>query len=92
MRKALIAAAIVAAMAVSSDPTPVQARGGALAAGIIGGLAVGTILGAAAAPRYYGPPPVYVEGPAPRCYWTRGQPVWDPYVGAWRHPRVQVCD
>lgn len=92
MRKALIAAALSTAMAVSSTPTPVQARGGALAAGIIGGLAVGTILGAAAAPRYYGPPPVYVEGPPPRCYWARGQAVWDPYAGVWRHPRVRVCD
>jgi hypothetical protein len=61
------------------------------AAGLIGGLAAGTIIGAAvAAPRYYGPPPVYVA-PAPYCYWTQGQPVWDPYRGAWMYPAVRVC-
>lgn len=93
MGKALIAAAMLTAMAVSGDPTPVQARDGAVAAGIIGGLAVGTMLGAAAAqPRYYGPPPVYVEEAPPRCYWARGQAVWDPGAGIWRHPRIRVCD
>jgi hypothetical protein len=93
MRKTLIAAAIATTMAVSTAPTPAQARGGAVAAGIIGGLAVGTMLGAAAAqPRYYGPPPVYIDGPPAQCYWTRGRPVWDPYAGVWRRPRVQVCD
>ena len=97
MRKALIVTAMAALLAAASTPTPAQAGGGRVAAGVIGGLAVGTMLGAAiAAPRpYYGPPPVYVEGapgPAPACYWTRGQPVWDPYIGAWRRPRVQVCD
>jgi hypothetical protein len=93
MRKALIAGAMVTAMALSTTSTPVEARGGRVAAGLIGGLAVGTLLGAAVAqPRYYGPPPVYVEGPPPRCYWTRGEPVWDPYIGAWRRPRMQICD
>ena len=51
------------------------------------------MLGAAAAqPRYYAPAPVYVAPPPPRCYWTRGEPVWDGYRGAWVRPRVQVCD
>ena len=53
------------------------------------------MLGAAAAqPRYYGPAPapVYVAPPPPSCYWTRGEPVWDGYRGAWVRPRVQVCD
>lgn len=94
MRKALIAAAMAAALALPSTATPVQARdGAALAAGIIGGIAAGTLLGAAATARpYYGPAPVYVEEPPPYCYWTRGRPVWDPYIGAWRRPRIQVCD
>jgi hypothetical protein len=36
--------------------TPVRAGGGDVAAGVIGGLAAGTIIGAAVAgPRYYGP-------------------------------------
>jgi hypothetical protein len=93
MRKALIAAALVVAIAASGAPTPVHARDGGVAAGIIGGLAVGTMLGAAVAqPRYYGPPPVYVEEAPPRCYWSRGDAVWDPYAGVWRHRRVRVCD
>jgi hypothetical protein len=71
--------------------TPVRAGGGDVAAGVIGGLAAGTIIGAAVAgPRYYGPPPVYVA-PAPYCYWTRGEPVWDGYRGIWVQPSVRVC-
>jgi hypothetical protein len=71
--------------------TPVHAGGGDVAAGLIGGLAAGTIIGAAAtAPRYYVPPPVYVA-PAPYCYWTHGEPVWDGYRGVWTYPAVQVC-
>jgi hypothetical protein len=77
-------------------PAPAQAGGNGVAAGLIGGLAAGTILGAAAAqPRYYVAEPVYVAPPPPppsSCYWTRGEPVWDGYRGAWVRPRVQVCD
>ena len=74
-----------------------RAENGQIAAGILGGLAAGTILGAATAPRpYYAPYPVYVD-PSPvyverDCYWTRGQPVWDDWRGAWVRPRVRVCD
>jgi len=68
MRKALIVAA-AAAIAVSgtlSEPTHAGDRGGAVAAGVLGGLAVGAIVGAAASqPRYYGPPPAYGAEPAP---------------------------
>ena len=56
-----------------------RARGdnGQIAGGILGGLAAGTILGAATAPRrYYAPPPICVEPTLvcvqPRCYWTPG--------------------
>jgi len=73
-----------------------RADGGQVAAGILGGLAAGTILGAATAPRpYYAPAPVYVTPPAyvePDCYWTRGQPIWDGWRQAWVRSRVQVCD
>ena len=85
-------------MAAAVVPAPAQAggNGGAVAAGVIGGLAVGGLLGAAAAqqqPRYYAPAPVYVEEPrGPRCYYARGEPVWDDYRGVWRRPRMQVCD
>ena len=58
--------------------------GSAVAGGILGA-ATGGIIGAAAPP-----PPVVVAGP--RCYWTRGEPVWDDYRGIWRPSRVRVCD
>jgi hypothetical protein len=71
-----------------------HADNGQIAAGILGGLAAGTILGAATAPRpyYYAPvyvEPVYVE---PDCYWARGKPIWDDWRQAWVDSRVQVCD
>jgi hypothetical protein len=96
MTRGLIVLAAVATIGAAVLPAPAQAgnNGGAVAAGVIGGLAVGSMLGAAAAqPRYYGPAPapVYVA-PPPSCYWTRGEPVWDGYRGAWVRPRVQVCD
>ena len=94
MTRGLIVLVAAATMAAAVAPAPAQAggRGGAVAAGIIGGLAAGAIIGSAAAgPRYYEPAPVYVA-PPPSCYWTRGEPVWDPYRGVWRRPRVQVCD
>ena len=96
MTRGLIVLATVVAMGAAVLPAPAQAgsNGGAVAAGVIGGLAVGGLLGAAAAqqqPRY-APEPVYVAPPPPRCYWTRGEPVWDGYRGAWVRPRVQVCD
>lgn len=79
-------------------PTGARAENGEIAAGVLGGLAVGTLLGSAAAPRPYAPPPVYVAPPptvvyeTPACYWTRGAPVWDDWRGIWVRPRVQVCD
>src|ERR1700737_3970723 len=69
----------------------VGAAGDHFGAGLIGGLAAGTLFGiAASTPRVYyvGPPPEYV----PSCYWTRGRPVWDGYRGIWIRPRIQVCD
>jgi hypothetical protein len=85
----LVAAAVTLAL---TSTVPVQAGGGDVAAGLIGGLAAGTITGAAVtAPRYYDPPPLYVA-PAPYCYWTQGQLVWDPYRGVWMYPTVRVCE
>jgi hypothetical protein len=86
-----VAAALVTAMLGTAEPA--RADNGRITAGVLGGLAVGTLFGAAMAqPRYYAPAPVYVA-PAPvRCYWTRGRPVWDDYYGVWRRPRIQVCD
>jgi hypothetical protein len=94
MRKALVLMLTLAvgAGAVAASSAPARAENGQVAAGIIGGLAVGTLFGAAMAqPRYYAPAPVYVA-PPPDCYWTRGRPVWDEYRGVWFRPRIQVCD
>jgi hypothetical protein len=77
------------ALALSCIASQPAAAGDNFAAGLIGGLAAGTLFGIAASspPVYYvAPPPVYV----PSCYWTRGRPVWDGY--RWHRPRIQVCD
>jgi len=86
-------------MAAIATPGPSRADNGQVAAGIIGGLAVGTLFGAAIAqPRVYAPPPPVYVAPAPvymappACYWTYGRPVWDGWRGAWVRPRIQVCD
>ena len=51
MTRGLIALAVAAAMGAAILPAPAQAgnNGGAVAAGVIGGLAIGSMLGAAAA-------------------------------------------
>ena len=95
-----VAALAVLAIATFSDMSASQAGGGDVAAGLLGGLAAGAIIGAATAPRYYGPPPAYYAPPpvyvepapayAPACYWTRGEPVWNGVASV--RPRVQVCD
>src|SRR5262245_40279586 len=99
MRKFLIGLPIAGTLCLACTPRIAVAGNGDVAAGIFGGLAVGTLFGAAVAggPRYYyapapvyvAPAPVYVE---PTCYWTRGAPVWDGYRGIWYRPRIQVCD
>jgi len=99
MRKCLVGLLVMGALCSMFAPGIAVARDGDVAAGIIGGLAIGTLFGVAASgPRYYeAPPPVYVA-PAPvyvvepTCYLTRGAPVWDAYRGIWYRPRVQVCD
>ena len=94
MRKTLIALAAAATIAIGAvaAPQPAQARHGAIAAGVIGGLAAGALIGAAASGPYYAPGPYYY-GPAPAyyggCYWTRHR-VWTDY--GWRWTRVRVCD
>ena len=91
-----IGAAGVLAVATLAVPQPAQAHyhGGGIAAGVIGGLAAGALIGAAAANGpyyapgyYYGPAPVYYGGAG--CYWTH-QRFWDGW--GWRVRRVRVCD
>ena len=92
MRRTFTPLLAIGAAALIAWPSPSRAENGQIAAGIIGGLAAGTLLGAAVAqPRYYVPEPVYVAPPV-SCYWTRGQPIWDDYRGVWIRPRIQVCD
>lgn len=88
-RKTLLALGAAATIAVGTVAAPSEAeagrRGGAIAAGIIGGLALGAIIASAHPYYYYGPAPVYY---GPRCYWQR-QRVWDGYGWSWQ--RVRVC-
>jgi hypothetical protein len=94
MSKSLTAIAVAATIAVAAvaTPQPAEARGGHIAAGIVGGLAVGAIIGGIAAngpygyygPAYYGPGPYY----GPGCYWSH-QRVWDGW--GWHYQRVRVC-
>ena len=100
MRKWLIALVAVLTIAGSMVAVTTEAdarnRGGAVAAGVLGGLAAGAIIGAATAPYYYAPPPppppaYYAPAPAyyaPPCRWVR-QRYWDGYY--WQVRRVQVC-
>lgn len=94
MKKAIlaIAAAAVVAVGTLSAPTTAEARchGCGVGAGIIGGLAAGAIIGGAIAnsgPRYYGPEPGYVVYDGYRArypsdcyggYWAR-RPLRDGY-------------
>lgn len=93
-RTFVLYAATCLAVAASVAPTSARDNSGAVAAGVIGGLAVGTMIGSAAANNgpYYGGPYYYQPAPAyygPACYWQR-QRVWDGF--GWRFTRVRVCN
>jgi hypothetical protein len=98
MMKIVTAAAFaMLALAVTVAPQPAQARGGALAAGIVGGLAVGAIVGSqynnGYAPGYYGGPGYYQAPYQPvygACHFEREQ-FEDPY-GRIHSRRIRVCD
>ena len=92
MRKTVFALLAAATVAVGSLVTAPQAeaRGGAVAAGVLGGLLGGAIIGGAIAnsrPAYAEPAPVYVDEPP--CRMVR-EKFWDGY--GWRFRRVRVCD
>jgi hypothetical protein len=103
MRRSLVALAAAAAISAATlAPTDAfaRSRGGAVAAGIIGGLAAGALIGGAIAnsyppppPAYYAPAPAYAPPPTyyvePACRVERRR-VWDGY--AWHVRRVEICD
>ncbi len=101
--KVLALAAAVLSAAVVPTTADARCRGCGVAAGVVGGLALGAIIAGSAnagpryyeePPAYYAPPrrayyggPAYVEGPV--CHVER-QRFWDGY--GWRSRRVEVCD
>lgn len=105
MQRNMIFAIAAAAMVAVALPSSAQAHcdGCGVAAGVVGGLAAGAIIGSAIAnsqPRYvepapvsaapppgYAEPPEYVEGPV--CHMERRQ-VWDGY--GYRIQHMEVCD
>jgi len=105
MKHTIIALAAVATLA-AALPSSAQARchGCGVAAGVVGGLAAGAIIGSAIAnsgPTYYEPAPVYTPPPpayaAPSevvegdvCHVERPR-VWVEGYG-WRSRRIEVCD
>ena len=88
-----LSAVAVLALAVTVTSQPAQARGGAIAAGVVGGLAVGAIIGSQANRGGYYGPGYYDSGYQPvygRCH-TERQQVEDGY-GRIRIQRIRVCD
>jgi hypothetical protein len=81
------------ALAVTAASQPAFARDGAVAAGVIGGLAVGAIIGSQANRGYYGGPGYYQPEYQPvynNCRTEREQVV-DQY-GRYHTRRIRVCD
>lgn len=102
MKKPVFALAAAAMMVAATLPSTAEARcdGCGVAAGVVGGLAVGTLLGGALAggPVYAEPVPpppprryyYYDEYDAPICHIERRR-VWVEGWG-WRRQRVEICD
>jgi hypothetical protein len=93
---AIAATAIVVLAASTAAPVTAKAGNGDVAAGIIGGLAAGAILGAVIGPHtvqgaaYEGPAYEPPGNDGPSCYWALGRPYWDGFH--WERSRVRVCD
>ena len=88
-----VAAVATLALAVTVTTQPAEARDGAIAAGVIGGLAVGAIIGSQANRSYYSGPGYaepYYQPVYQNCRFEREQVV-DSY-GRYRWSRIRVCD
>jgi hypothetical protein len=85
MKKIILAATILAC--VGSQVQTAKAGGWGLAAGVLGGVAAGTIIGEsiARAPVYYAAPPAYYYPPPAPAYRT-APPVVYPYAPAVAYP------
>ncbi len=92
LRKILVAglAAATLVVGVAATQTTAQAQPGwgvPLAAGVVGGLALGGAI-ASSNQGYYGPAPVYSGG---EC-WMERRPVVDYYGNVIRYRRIRVCN
>jgi hypothetical protein len=91
-----LAAVSVLAMSVSASEPAFARNGGAIAAGVVGGLAVGAIVGSQVNRNYYGGPtyvdqPAYAVAPGYGGCHTERQEFQDRY-GNIRVRRIRVCD
>lgn len=95
MKQILTACAAALILAVALQPAQARNNGGAIAAGVIGGIAAGAIIAGAANadPRgpYDGPvyAPAYAVEPAPGACFAR-QEVWSPRYQAYVMRNVRV--
>jgi hypothetical protein len=95
MKQTLTACAAALILAVALQPAQARNNGGAIAAGVIGGIAAGAIIAGAAnaEPRgpYDGPvyAPAYAVEPAPRGCFAQ-QEVWSPRYQAYVTRNVRV--
>jgi len=96
MMKSITLAAVAAlalAATMSSQPAYAGGNGGAVAAGVVGGLAVGAIVGSQANRGYYGGPGYYESGYQTvygACHTERQQ--FEDAYGRIHVRRVRVCD
>lgn len=97
MTASLAALTVAGALCGTSAPAAAWYRcgwGGPVAAGLLGGLAAGAIIGSATHPYGYGYGPAYAYGPEPvydSCYLAR-RPVYDAYGDFSGYRRVRVCN
>jgi hypothetical protein len=93
LRTLVAVSALALTVAAVSQPAFARNNGGAVAAGVVGGLAVGAIVGSQANRNYYNGPGYYQSDYQPvyqNCH-TERQYVEDQY-GRTRTQRIRVCD